>query len=284
MESGKHSYMAEGSAYLRAVHMELDGEPKILDDPLAATLLGSDFTDRLATDRERLNKPALIKARSLIIMRSRFAEDELSAAIDRGVTQYVLLGAGLDTSPYRAGHPSQPIQTFEIDHPDTQRWKLERLNAAGIRIRDNLQHVAVDFEKDSLGERLAAHGFDSKQPTFFSWLGVSYYLNRESVLDIFRFVSRLPSPSQLVFDFVMSDSEINDTERDAMKNITELVEKYGEPWLCRFGPAELEQTLHEIGFDRTVHFSHAQATEKYFEGRTDGLHLDFTTQMMSAIV
>jgi methyltransferase (TIGR00027 family) len=284
MEPGKHSYMAEGSAYLRAVHMSIDDAPKILDDPLAVTLLGPGFNDKMNADRERLAMPALIKARSLIVMRSRFAEDELAAAIDRGITQYVILGAGLDTSPYRSGHPAHQIETFEVDHPDTQQWKFEKLNAAGVHLRNNLHHVAVDFETDSLAERLTAHGFDSNEATFFSWLGVSYYLNRKSVLDVFRFVARLPSPSQLVFDFVMSDSELGDTEREAMKRITELVEKYGEPWLCRFGPTELEHTLEETGFSKTLHFSHALATRRYFKERTDGLCLDFTTQMMSAIV
>ncbi len=284
MEAGKHSYMAEGSAYLRAVHMLIDGEPKVLVDPLAATLLGPGLDAKIATDRQRLASPPLVKARALIAMRSRFSEDQLAAAIKRGVTQYVLLGAGLDTSPYRSGHPAQQLHTFEVDHPDTQRWKIERLQAAGVRLHDKLHHVAVDFEKDSLAERLAASGFDKTQPAFFSWLGVSYYLNRDSVLDVFRYVASLPARSQLVFDFVMGDSELNETERQAMKSITAFVQRLGEPWLCRFGPTELQQTLREIGFSETFYFSHALATDKYFDGRTDGLYLDFTTQMMSAIV
>ncbi|MDP2322686.1 MAG: SAM-dependent methyltransferase [Gammaproteobacteria bacterium] len=284
MEAGKHSYMAEGSAYLRAVHMSVDGKPKVLEDPLAAILLGPGLNDRIAADRERLASPPLVKARSLIVMRSRYAEDELAAAIGRGVAQYVILGAGLDTSPYRSGHPAQQVRTFEVDHPDTQRWKLERLRGAGVQIRDNLHHVAVDFEKDSLAAQLAASGFDEDAPAFFSWLGVSYYLNRESVLDIFRYVGSLPSPSQLVFDFVMDDSELNDTERNAMKSITEYVKRHGEPWLCRFGPTGLQQSLRETGFSKTVYFSHALATRRYFDGRADGLFLDFTTQMMSATV
>lgn len=284
MESGKHSRMAEGSAYLRAVHMVIDGEPKILQDPLAATLLGPGFEERLSADRERLATAPLVKSRSLICMRSRFAEDELAVAIGRGVRQYVLLGAGLDTSPYRPGHPAGQIDTFEIDHPDTQRWKLERLHRAGVAIGDRLHHVAVDFEKDSLAGRLAASGFDREQPAFFSWLGVSYYLNREAVLDVFRFVGSLPAGSQIVFDFVMDDTELNRTEREAMKGITAMVQRFGEPWLSRFGPQELQRTLRELGFSRTEHFSHALASHRYFEGRTDGLYLDFTTQMMSAIV
>jgi methyltransferase (TIGR00027 family) len=284
LETGKHSYMAEGSAYLRAVHMSVDGKPKVLDDPLAATLLGAGLDARIAADRERLATPPLVKARALIVMRSRYAEDELAAAIGRGATQYVVLGAGLDTSPYRSGHPAQRLRTFEVDHPDTQRWKLEKLRSAGVQIRDNLHHVAVDFERDSLAERLVAGGFDKDAPAFFSWLGVSYYLSRDSVLDVFRYVAGLPSPSQLVFDFIMDDSELNETERKAMRSITEYVKRHGEPWLCRFGPTDLQQTLHDIGFRNTFYFSHALATRRYFDGRADGLILDFTTQMMSAIV
>jgi len=284
MESGKHSFMAEGSAYLRAVHMLIDGEPKILDDSLAATLLGPGVDEKLAADRERLTSEGLIKARSLIVMRSRYAEDELAAAIDRGVAQYVLLGAGLDTSPYRSGHPAQHIQTFEVDHPDTQRWKLDKLKDAGIPMRDNLHHVAVDFEHDSLAEQLITEGFDNNKPAFFSWLGVSYYLKRESVVDIFRYVASLPPPSQLVFDFVMDDSELNDTEREGIKKILAFVEQFGEPWLCRLGPAELQQMLTDAGFGQTFYFSQTLANERYFADRTDGLRLDFTTQMMSAIV
>ena len=284
MEAGKHSFMAEGSAYLRAVHMQLDDAPKILEDPLAAVLLGDQFDERLTTDRERLNSIPLVKARSLIIMRSRYAEDELAAAIDRGVSQYVLLGAGLDTSPYRDGHPAQQITTFEVDHPDSQRWKLERLAIAGIKIPDNLHHVAVDFEQDSLAQKLRDNGFDDHQPAFFSWLGVTYYLQPESVLDIFRYVAGLPANSQLVFDFVQNDTELGDTEREAYEKITALVEKYSEPWLCRFGPVELQKTLKDIGFSQTCHFSHELATARYFANRQDGLHLDISTQMMSAIV
>jgi methyltransferase (TIGR00027 family) len=284
VEPGKHSSMAEGSAYLRAVHMAIDGQPKILADTLAATLLGPGFAEKVAADRERLASEPLVKARSLICMRSRFAEDELAKAIARGVGQYVLLGAGLDTSPYRPGHCAQRVDTFEVDHPDTQRWKLERLRTAGIRFGERLHHVPVDFEKDTLAERLAASGFDAGRPAFFSWLGVSYYLNREAVLDVFRFVASLPSPSQIVFDFVMGDAELGEAERKAIKTITEFVQRFGEPWRSRFGPAELQQLLRDVGFNRTEHLSHEQATTRYFAGRSDGLHLDFTTQMMSAIV
>ena len=131
--------MAEQTALFRAAHQVLDNDPKILLDPLAVTLLGKETETRINAQRELYTKPYIVKARTFAIMRSRFTEDELSAAIDRGVRQYVILGAGLDTSPYRAGHPSEKINTYEIDHPDTQRWKLDRLAQAQIPIRENLR-------------------------------------------------------------------------------------------------------------------------------------------------
>lgn len=284
MEDGRHSYMAESSAYLRAVHMVLDGEPKILNDPLAAKLLGPGLDAQIAADRERLTSKPLIKARALIIMRSRYVQDELLAAIDRGVRQYVVLGAGLDTSPYMSRHPAEKLRTYEVDHPDTQKLKLERLAAAGIQMPDNLRHVPVDFERESLGEVLAHAGFDRNQPTFFSWLGVSYYLRLESVLGVFKYVASVAPSSQLVFDFVMADSALGEAERKAIARITAFVEKYSEPWFSRFEPQELQDTLHSVGFSDTFYFSWERATERYFKDRSDQLHLDFTTQIMSAIV
>ncbi|MDH3510054.1 MAG: class I SAM-dependent methyltransferase [Gammaproteobacteria bacterium] len=284
MEDGRHSYMAESSAYLRAVHMVLDGEPKILNDPLAAKLLGPGLDAKIAADQERLTSKPLIKARALIIMRSRYVEDELLAAIDRGVTQYVILGAGLDTSPYMSGHPAEKLRTYEVDHPDTQKLKLERLAEAGVQMPENLRHVPVDFERESLAEVLAGAGFDPNQPAFFSWLGVSYYLRLESVLDVFKYVASVAPSSQLVFDFVMADSALGEAERKAIARITAFVEKYSEPWFSRFEPQELQDTLHSVGFSDTFYLSWERATERYFKDRSDELHLDFTTQIMSAIV
>jgi len=284
MEPGKHSHMAEGTAYLRAVHMSIDGEPKILEDPLAAQLLGPGLDDRIAAERERLAMPGLIKARSMVTMRSRYAEDELTAAIDRGVNQYVILGAGLDTSPYRDCHPANSIRIFEVDHPDTQSWKLEKLNIAGIQVPDNVHYVAVNFESDSLAERLTAGGFNNDEPAFISWLGVTYYLHREAILDIFKYVAHLPSPSQLVFDFIVGVAELSEPDRASMKAIKSYAEEYGEPWISQFEPTELRQMLSDSGFGETFHLSHALATRKYFEGRADGLYMDTLTEMMSAIV
>ncbi len=153
MEPGKRSIMAEGTALFRAAHQVIDDDPKVLPDPLAVAMLGT-TAEEIEAYSERHAAPYLVQARTLAVMRSRYTEDELAASIGRGVTQYVVLGAGLDTSPYRSGHVAENLQTFEVDHPDTQRWKLTRLEKAEIKTRDNLQHVAIDFERRSLAEGL----------------------------------------------------------------------------------------------------------------------------------
>jgi len=283
MQPGKRSQMAVGTALFRAAHQLLDEDPKILADPLALPILGADPKD-VEANRERHSKPYLIKARTLAVMRSRYTDDELAASIERGVTQYVVLGAGLDTSPYRPGHVAEKLQTFEIDHPDTQQWKLERLRAAKIRTRENVRHVPIDFERQSLGEGLEQNGFDRNQPAFFSWLGVIYYLQRESGLETFRYIAALPAGSQVVLDFMLDDTSLDETRRESVRKASDYVASIGEPWLTRYAPDDLEQTLHDIGFSETTFFSNDLATERYLKGRSDGLSLDSLIQMMSAIV
>jgi len=284
VEAGKYSHMAEQTALFRAAHQVLDDDPKILLDHLALTLLGADTIKRIDENRELYARPQISKARTFTIMRSRYTEDELSAAIDRGVTQYVILGAGLDTSPYRAGHPSERIDTYEVDHPDTQRWKLHRLSEAQILIRDNLQHIAIDFEQQSLTEGLANSAFDFAQPTFFSWLGVAYYLRPSSVQNIFEQIASSAASSQLIFDFVVDDSVLDEAGRADVATISVYAEKCKEPWLSRYGPEDLQNILRRVGFTDVYYFSHQLATDRYLIDRSDGLAIHPAIQMMSAIV
>jgi methyltransferase (TIGR00027 family) len=276
--------MAEGTALLRAAHQVLDDEPKILRDPLAVTLYGANTKKLLQADLERLQSKYLRNARTFAVLRSRYVDDELSGAIDAGIGQYVILGAGLDTSPYRPSHASRTLAVFEVDHPDTQRWKLEKLSQAGIRIPANLRHVAIDFERQTLADELAANGFDSNVPTFFSWLGVTYYLRPKSVFDTFRFVAKMPPGSQIVFDFTLADSELDAEGLQAYAIISQHLNRHGEPWLARFAPGTLENDLKNLGFSQVCYFSQELAWQRYLKDRTDGLSLNIMMQLMSATV
>jgi methyltransferase (TIGR00027 family) len=281
MKPGKPSQMAEGTALFRAAHQVIDDDPKILLDPLAPVILGT-TAEEINADRERHSQPYLVQARTLTVMRSRYTEDELAASIHRGVTQYVVLGAGLDTSPYRAGHAAEKLSVYEIDHPDTQQWKLNCLAEAGIATPRNLKHVAIDFERETLADGLARSGFDRTQPTFFSWLGVMYYLKRESAMATFRYIASLPPGSQVVLDFMLDDASLDEDKRESVRKASQYVASISEPWLTRHSPEELERILHEIGFREVTYFSNELATERYLKDRSDGLSLDPLIQMMSS--
>jgi len=284
MEQGKHSQTAVGTALFRAAHQILDGAPKVLDDPLAEKILGPTQAASIRTEEEKHRRPYLVRARTLAVMRSRFVEDELAAAIERGVGQYVILGAGLDTSPYRAPAKSRDLDIYEVDHPATQRWKLESLQIAGIDIPSNVRHVPLNFETDSLAERLTAAGFDPSRATFFSWLGVTYYLGDDAFRDTLRFIASGVPGTQVIFDFGLSDSELSAEELDAFRTFSQYLEKNNEPWLSRFSPRDLQKVLAEIGFRDSFYLSRELATERYLSGRDDGLNLDVLIQMMSATV
>ena len=135
------------------------------------------------------------------VVRSRYAEDCLKDVAQRGVCQYLILGAGLDTFAYRQPQWAHELTIYEVDHPTTQQWKYERLARAGIALPGNLQFTPVDFESASLSEGLRASSFDFTAQTFCSWLGVIYFLTEESIDATLRFIHRLPAGSEIVFNY-----------------------------------------------------------------------------------
>ncbi|WP_280716731.1 class I SAM-dependent methyltransferase [Kitasatospora sp. MAP5-34] len=139
-------------------------------DPLAVRILGED-PDDLARDADAEAHPERRLMRLFIAVRSRFAEDALADAVERGVRQLAVLGAGLDTFGCRNPHEAVGLTVFEVDHPATQAWKRARLDEAGIVPPASQRFVPVDFERDGLAGGLAAAGFDSQAPAFFGWLG-----------------------------------------------------------------------------------------------------------------
>src|SRR5262249_7097362 len=144
--------------------------------------------------------------RAFIAARSRYAEDELALAVKRGVRQYVILGAGLDTFAYRNPYPESALSVFEVDHPATQAWKRARLKEAGIPLPIDLTFAPVDFEEQTLAGGLRDAGYDPSLSAFFSWLGVTPYLTIEGMMATLRFIASAPIGSGGVFDYVTSPS------------------------------------------------------------------------------
>src|SRR5271155_2688796 len=188
MQEGKFSRTARRVAIRRAAHQLLD-HPMVLDDPLALRIIGSEAAEELRSNPKEHH--AFSRAfRAFMAARSRYAEDELACAVAHGVRQYVALGAGLDTFAYRNPHPG--LQVFEVDHPATQAWKREQLQAAGIAIPASLTFVPLDFERQTLAEGLGECGFDSSAAAFLSWLGVTPYLTRDAFLITASFIAGMP--------------------------------------------------------------------------------------------
>jgi methyltransferase (TIGR00027 family) len=178
VENKGRSVTAEGVAIQRALHQMLDAPPKILDDPIALLLLdlASGSNKAYIAGVESMTRPVKSPFRAVFIMRSRYTEDCLAESLVRGVRQYVILGAGLDTFAYRQPAWGISLRIYEVDHPASQEWKRERLEGAKVRIPRNLIFAPIDFETTSLREGLSTAGFDSCTPSFFSLLGVSQYL------------------------------------------------------------------------------------------------------------
>ncbi len=249
MAEGESSRTALGVAARRAVHQLVDATPRILDDPVVLRLLDPAYLDRIAADPRHRSAPA--KAlRAHLLLRSRYAEDRLSKAVERGIRQYVLLGAGFDTFPYRQPDWAQPLRIFEVDQPATQREKQRRLQAAGIAIPANVAFVPVDFETTSLDDGLRASRFDPALPTFLSWLGVMMYLSQEAVDAVFRFVLSLPPGSEIAFSFA-PPSDAEETDRP-YASVAERAAQAGEPWKTRIAPDDLGQYLSQWAFQTSL--------------------------------
>jgi methyltransferase (TIGR00027 family) len=267
MQEGKFSKTAQRVAVRRAAHQLLD-QPRVLDDPLALRIIGSDAEEELRSNPKEHH--AFSRAfRAFMAARSRYAEDELARAVAQGVAQYVVLGAGLDTFAYR--NPHTDLRVFEVDHPATQVWKREQLHAASIAIPPSLTFVPIDFELQTLGDGLAHSGFNASAAAFFSWLGVTPYLTREACMTTLSFISRLPASSGVVFDFAIDPALLNAGQRQALDALAQRVARYGEPFQLFFDPAKLQDELKSMGFHRIEFLQGKELNARYFKGRDDGL-------------
>lgn len=262
------AYMA---AMRRAAHQLFD-HPKVLDDPIALPILGAEAEARLRGESRFANRMGR-RVRASMAARSRYAEDQLAAAVGRGVRQYVVLGAGLDTFAYRNPYEQQGLRVFEVDHPATQAWKQKRLRTAGIAIPESLMFVPVDFEHQTLPEALRDAGFDSSQAAFFSWLGVTMYLARDTVLSTLRYIASCGRGGGVAFDHIVPRESLRWTRRFVFDAMARRVGRSGEPFRTFFLPDEMTAELARMGFRGIENIGGAEINARYFSGRTDGLRV-----------
>jgi len=283
----RFSYTAVGAAIWRGAHLRLDGEPKVFRDELALRLCGTgaiaSFVFAIIRMRLSSKSRAALEPmpymemgrylRAIMVMRSRHTEDLLAQALDRGIRQFVILGAGLDSFAYRRNDLATIVNTFEVDHPASQQWKQRRLRKLGVTLPPNLTFVPVDFEMQTLTDSLRKSEFLLAKPAFLSWLGVTQYISIEAVCGMLREIANLAPGTEIVFTYAVPQTLLPSEDRRLFANCATTAAARGERWMTFFSPAEIDSCLHEIGFDQVVDFSPDEANARYFSGRSDGLRL-----------
>jgi methyltransferase (TIGR00027 family) len=243
MKTNQPSRTALMIARQRAAHQLLD-RGSILNDPFAMKILHEDEASVLQFANAH---PLAGIGRLFTAARSRIAEDALSAAVEEGVRQVVILGAGLDTFALRNPHASREIRVYEVDHPATQEWKRERMAEAEIALPPWLVFVPVDFERDDLGAQLAAAGFEQNSPASFTWLGVLSYLTEGAIGRTLDYISST-NKSEVVFDYVEPPEAYSEELRPLEAERAKQLEKMGERSATGFEPARIAAILRSHGF------------------------------------
>jgi methyltransferase (TIGR00027 family) len=282
MRENRPSTTAQRVAMRRAAHQLLD-HPKVFEDPVALRIVGAESASALQADPQHSERTPLDRyLRAFMAARSRYAEDELARAIERGARQYIVLGAGLDTFAYRNPYPEAELRVFEVDHPVTQAWKRERLGEAGISIPNALTFAPVNFETQTLEEGLRQAGFDFQECTFFSWLGVTPYLTWDAIDATLGFIASRPADSGVVFDYAMSPSLLSPAQRWVFDAMAKRVAAAGEPWQTYFDPSALAADLKAMGFTQVEDMDAEALNARYFQGRADGLRVGSLAHLMNA--
>jgi methyltransferase (TIGR00027 family) len=260
MQSRRPSITALGVAAARAAHQRYEGG-RVFSDPLASAIIGPDADDPVFESSFDAGRELV---RLVVAARTRYGEDALAAAVEHGLDQLVILGAGLDTFAYR--NPHDGLRVFEVDRPATQEWKRERLAEAGIAVPPSVTFAPLDVERSGLAAGLAEAGFDTGRPAFFSWLGVVPYLTPEAVFGTLGFIAALPAGSAVVFDYGEPPGALPPDQRAAYDARAAWTARHGEPFLSSFRPGDLASQVRGLGFSVIEDLDYAELVARYESG------------------
>lgn len=256
-------------ALWRALHVEVDAPPHVLEDTIGLKLAAPEEGWRQRGD---MHPEGTRMFRASIVARARFIEDLVAEQSQRSVDQYVLLGAGLDTFVQRRPEIASRLRVFEIDQPGTQAWKRQRLVELGYGIPDGLKLVPVDFEAgERWSQKLAAAGFDTHRPAVVTSTGVSMYLTREAIMAMLREIAAFTPGTTFAMSFLLPLEMAEPAVRPGMEMAAKGAQASGTPFISFFLPAEMMAMAREAGFRDARHVSAADLAERYFKDRPDGL-------------
>ena len=256
-------------ALWRALHIEADTAPHVLEDEIGLKLLAPDEDWRRRGDMDpQFTRPF----RASIVARARFIEDLVVEQAGRGLTQYVILGAGLDSFAQRRPEIASRLKVFEVDPPGPQAWKRQRLIELGFGVPDWLRFVPVDFEAGgSWQDGLVTAGFDNSKPAIVVSTGVSMYLTKEANAATLRQVAALAPGSTLAMTFLLPLDLADPEVRPGLEMAAKGARASGTPFLSFFTPPEIQALARDAGFRAARHVSAHDLTQRYFADRTDGL-------------
>jgi methyltransferase (TIGR00027 family) len=256
------------AAVARGLHRHRDAYPWVLDDPYATVLVGPGWGQLEAMADALFEEPVQRRVRAGVAARSRYAEDRL---IGGAFTQYVVLGAGLDSLAWRRPDLLRRLTIFEIDHPLSQAWKRERIEQVTLPANARHLFVPIDFEVESLRAGLEAAGFDWTRPALFAWLGVTMYLTNEAVETTLRTIAACAPGSEVVFTYRVDDSLLDDLGREFIAIFEPLAAQSGEPVQPGRSVKEIEKLVRGSGLQVEALPTWDEIVTRYFADRTDGL-------------
>jgi methyltransferase (TIGR00027 family) len=293
MDANQVSKTAMGTAFMRAYHAAHD-HPRIFDDFLAQHLITAEelkiIEERHLAAFQRFDPSGAAScpdrasalaywmqnagAPALVFSRARYTEDILETAVRRQeVKQYVILGAGLDTFALRRPDLSARLHVFEVDHPGTQAHKRGRLREVGREQPGQPHFIPVDFSRENLAQALGCSAYDQQASSFFSWLGVTYYLTREAALATLRSINAVAPPgSTVIFDYLDAEAFVPEKAARRVQIMMQLVERVGEPMLTGFDPGSMAADLASLGLRLQEDLSPSDIEARFFAGRPDGYH------------
>jgi methyltransferase (TIGR00027 family) len=274
MKTEQRSRTADAAAATRARHHRY-AAPRVFEDPFALALTSPGWR-RIVESRVltalvyRVLFARMRGGDTQVIGRSRWAEDQLENALARGVSQYVIVGAGLDSFALRRPDLADALVVFELDHPATQSAKVRRLEELGLATPANLERVAVDFEREAIADALSRSRFSPSEPAFFSWLGTTYYLRNESVLRTLESLGEFAvGGSEIVFDYRVPPAWLSPEQARRMQRAARFTARRGEPMIGQFAPDDLAEALDRLDYDRVGDLSGEDLYTRYFAAHPD---------------
>jgi methyltransferase (TIGR00027 family) len=256
-------------ALWRAMHVEVDAAPHVLEDVVGLQLAAPAADWR---DRGDMHPMGTRGFRAAIVARARFIEDLVEEQVAAGVDQYVILGAGLDTLAQRRPELGERLRIFEVDQPGTQAWKRRRLDEEGFGVPDWLRLVPIDFETgQSWWDGLAAAGFEPDRPAVVASTGVSMYLTKEATAASLRQLAALAPGSTVAMTFLIPAELVDEADRPGLEASTRGARSSGTPFVSFYTPEEMRTLALDAGFREVENVSHKTMIDRYFADRTDGL-------------